>query len=186
MIRTGAILLSTLAIIVLLSCGNQGSNQSEGVFEKVSNPDKSLTLEDLKAVGFKKSKTYDVSELTGADSAYFGFWGKDPYDRKDFEVRFYPTGQSAVDDGTIFAEERVGENAVLDKKESSWPEGLKDARQCGGDKASGPASHGIQNCKKAKYWDYFIYGNLILFCPGGNIDTAIEICTELLEVLDNP
>ena len=186
MIQRGALLFSTLAILAILSCGNESSNQSGGAFQKISREDKSLTIEDLKAVGFKKSKTYDVTELTGADSAHFGFWGKDPYDRKDFEVRFYPTSQAAVDEGTIFAEERIGVDAVLDKKESLWPEGLKDARQCGGDKASGPASHGIQNCKKAKYWEYFIYGNLILFCSGGDVDTAIEICTEFLEVLDTP
>ncbi|GIT19804.1 MAG: hypothetical protein CM1200mP39_26100 [Dehalococcoidia bacterium] len=31
-----------------------------------------------------------------------------------------------------------GEDAILDKELMSWPKGVKDARECKGDKGSGP------------------------------------------------
>ena len=32
------------------------------------------TFDEFTAVGFKKNKSYDVSELPAAESAYYGFW----------------------------------------------------------------------------------------------------------------
>ena len=86
----------------------------------------------------------------------------------------------AVELGTAQADERSGENADLDEETASWPVGMKDMRQCGGDKASGPASHGIQNCKQPKYWDFSIYANMILLCSGGDVEAAQSLCNDLL------
>ena len=58
--------------------------------------DRILKFDDFKAVGFKKDKTYDVSELPGAEAAYYGFWGLDPYEREDFEFRVYASQAEAI------------------------------------------------------------------------------------------
>ncbi len=39
---------------------------------------------------FKLNKTYDVEGLVGADTAIYGFFGPDPYDRREYEARLYP------------------------------------------------------------------------------------------------
>ena len=174
-----------LALVTLgtaIACG--GENADEVAIPRIYDPGKKLTIEDLQAVGFKKSKTYDVEGLVGADNAYYGFWGPDPYDRKDYEVRFFPSHSDAIELGTSQADERSGEDAILDKELMSWPEGVKDARECKGDKGSGPVSHGVQSCKSPKYWDYSIYANMILLCSGGDIETARILCNDLLETIE--
>ncbi|MBP39411.1 MAG: hypothetical protein QF676_04990 [Dehalococcoidia bacterium] len=174
------ILIFSLLVIatVISSCGSDDDDVV--TIPRISDAGTVLAIEDLTAFGFKKSKTYDVEGLVGAESAYYGFWGNDPYDRKDYEVRFFASHADAVELGVPQADERSGDTAILDDEFSSWPVGMKDMRQCGGDKASGPASHGIQNCKQPKYWDYSIYSNMILLCAGGDVERARELCNDLL------
>ena len=179
LILIAAAVVSGLAVI---SCGSDDSAAS-GI-PRIYDPGKTLAIEDLQAIGFKKSKTYDVEGLTGADSAYYGFWAIDIYDRRDYEVRFFPSHADAVELGVAQADERSGEDAILDEDEMSWPVGVKDARQCKGDVASGPVSHGIGSCKSPKYWDYSIYANMILLCSGGDVETARELCNDLLAMLE--
>ena len=176
------IALTFVALGVAIACGSDDSD--EATIPRIYDPGKNLTIEDLQAVGFKKSKTYDVEGLVGADNAYYGFWGPDPYDRKDYEVRFFASHSDAIELGTAQADERSGEDAILDKELMSWPEGVKDARECKGDKGSGPVSHGVQSCKSPKYWDYSIYANMILLCSGGDIETARILCNDLLETIE--
>ena len=177
------VVVSIFALGVIASAC--GSNDSDvGAIPRIYDPGTILAIEDLQAFGFKKSKTYDVEGLNGADSAYFGFWAVDTYDRKDYEVRFFPSHSDAVEFGTAQADERSGEDAVLDEDEMSWPVGVKDARQCKGDVASGPVSHGIGSCKSPKYWDFSIYANMILLCAGGDVETARELCNDLLAMLE--
>ncbi|HJO56601.1 MAG TPA: hypothetical protein QF772_00055 [Nitrospinaceae bacterium] len=176
------IALAFVALGPAIACGSDDSD--EAAIPRIYDPGKNLTIEDLQAVGFKKSKTYDVEGLVGADNAYYGFWGPDPYDRKDYEVRFFASHSDAIELGTTQADERSGEDAILDKELMSWPEGVKDARECKGDKGSGPVSHGVQSCKSPKYWDYSIYANMILLCSGGDIETARILCNDLLETIE--
>ena len=176
------IALALVALGPAIACGSGDSD--EAAIPRIYDPGKNLTIEDLQAVGFKKSKTYDVEGLVGADNAYYGFWGPDPYDRKDYEVRFFASHSDAIELGTAQADERSGEDAILDKELMSWPEGVKDARECKGDKGSGPVSHGVQSCKSPKYWDYYIYANMILLCSGGDIETARILCNDLLETIE--
>jgi hypothetical protein len=179
------VLIITLAAltvgIALTACGSDDGDAAD--IPRISDPGVILSIDDLTAFGFKKSKTYDVEGLIGAESAYYGFWGLDPYDRKDYEVRFFASHADAVELGTAQADERSGDTAVLEDELSSWPVGMKDMRQCGGDLGSGPASHGIQNCKQPKYKDYSIYANMILLCSGGNKEDAQKLCNDLLEQL---
>lgn len=187
--RIGFVLIFAAIVVgmVAVSCGSD--DDGVAAIPRISDPGTVLTIDDLTDFGFKKSKTYDVEGLIGAESAYYGFWADDPYDRKDYEVRFFKSHSDAVELGVAQADERCCDTADLDEETSSWPVGMKDMRQCGGDKASGPASHGIQNCKQPKYWDYSIYANMILLCSGGDPKHARELCNDLLLNLvprDNP
>ena len=177
------IALAFVALGTTIACGSDDSD--EAAIPRIYDSGKKLTIEDLQTVGFKKSKTYDVEGLVGADNAYYGFWGADPYDRKDYEVRFFPSHSDAIELGTAQADERSGAAAILDKELMSWPEGVKDARECKGDKGSGPVSHGVQSCKSPKYWDYSNYANMILLCSGGDIETARILCNDLLETFES-
>lgn len=150
-LRSGRRILVLMFVLVLAglataACGSDdGAGSSTTEIPKVFSTERILSLDDLKAIGFKKSKTYDVEGLTKADAAYYGFWDPDPYKRKEYEVRFYASHQDAVEFGVAFADERVGENAKLKKDTAAWPEGLKEARSCGGE-FGGIASHSIQAC----------------------------------------
>ena len=166
---------------MLTACGSDDA--ASGEIPRISDPGVNLSIDDLTAFGFKKSKTYDVEGLIGAESAYYGFWADDPYARKDYEVRFFASHADAVELGTAQADERSGENADLDEETTSWPVGMKDMRQCGGDLGAGPVSHGIQNCKQPKYWDFSIYANMIVLCAGGDVEGARELCDDLLQNL---
>ena len=177
-------LVTLLFVLVTTSIACSSDDSDETAIPRIHDPGKNLTITDLQAVGFKKSKTYDVEGLVGADSAYYGFWGPDPYDRKDYEARFFASHSDAIELGTSQADERSGDDAILEEELMSWPVGVKDARECKGDKGSGPVSHGIQSCKSPKYWDYSIYANMILLCSGGDVETAQILCNDLLEMLE--
>jgi len=158
----------------------EGEQEAEFQYQHITPLDRTLTIDDLKAVGYKQSKTYDVAELPEAENAYFGFFGLDPYNRFDYEARFYETHEAAIEHGTWWAEQRIGEDAPLSEKDAPWKQGIKDARSCKGDLASGPASHGIQACTSPKYFEFGIYGNMILFCQGQDSVEATENCRLLL------
>jgi hypothetical protein len=173
----------SLGFLVFTACGNDSGGASGGdlvIGALVSEEGKTYSFEDFTAVGFKKGKEYDVSELPGAESAFYGFWGLDPYNREDFELRFYASHADAVAMGTDLAIERTGENARLTDDTATWTEGVKDARECHG--VLGQAQHAA-SCTEAKYYDFMILDNLILFCPGDAIDVARENCNELLAQL---
>ena len=58
---------------VILSCGESGASEKQ--LDVITNTEKIYSFDDLKNMGFKKNREYDVEELTGASEAYFGFWG---------------------------------------------------------------------------------------------------------------
>ncbi|MEE8046603.1 MAG: DUF6810 family protein [Dehalococcoidia bacterium] len=163
-----------ISLVALAACGSS-SDSNAAALAKITPSETIYTLDDLLDAGFKKGKTFDVEGLTGATSAYYGFWGVDPYDRKEFEARFYSSHADAVEFGVKFADERTGTDAVIKSGESSWDEGSKEARACtrsaGGDSS---------NCRVSKYGDYVIYGNMILVCQGRDSATSLEQCAALL------
>ena len=124
---------------------------------RVMQADGFYTLDDFEAAGFKRGKTFDVNGLTAATEAFYGFWGLDPYDRKEYEVRFYGSHEDALVHGLVFAEERIGRDAKLKIDEATWKQGLKEARAC--------TRHGVgysdsSNCAISRYGDYVVYGNV--------------------------
>ena len=169
------IIVMCLMLVVATACGSSPDSANE-IVAKITPSETIFSLESLTDVGFKKGKTFDVEGLTGAITAYHGYWGIDPSDRKDYEARFYPSHADAVEFGTIFADERTGPDAVIKTGETMWEEGAKQARSC--NRAAGANS---SNCRISKYGDYIIYGNMILICQGPDSATSLEQCALLLE-----
>ena len=162
-------------LVVATACSSSPDSANE-IVAKITPSKTIFSLESLTDVGFKKGKTFNVEGLTGAITAYHGYWGLDPSDRKDYEARFYPSHADAVEFGTIFADERTGPDAVIKTGETMWEEGAKEARSC--NRAAGANS---SNCRISKYGDYIIYGNMILICQGPDSATSLEQCALLLE-----
>ena len=137
---------------------------------------------DLKEIGFKKNREYDIEQLPGATEAYFGFWGIKRSESKDYEVRFYSSHSDAVNLGESLAIEVSGNDAIIAKDETTWKEGSKDRRQVGGgvDKGSlGLQATGIF----PKYGNYIIYGNMVILCEGQE-GIALETCWDLINALE--
>ena len=149
-------ILTIIILIFILGCSS-----SEEVFvpmEKISDQGKILSIGDFKSTGFKKSNEYNVEELTGATSAFYGFMKNELGDPEDYELRFYSNHNDAVNLGTKFAENIVGENACISKDCSMWLENLNQRTHL-----EGGRNNTWNGTKAAKYNNYVIYNNLILF-----------------------
>ncbi|MDP7194023.1 MAG: hypothetical protein QF496_00380 [Dehalococcoidia bacterium] len=166
-----------ITIIILTSCSSQKSD--ELFYEIITPSDKVFAFQDLKNIGFKKSREYNVSKLEGATGAWFGFWGEDEYNRKDYEIRFYSNHQDAVSLGETLAKEVTGKDAVIAKSEATWKEGVKDRRTIGGPGSGGGGRSGTF----PKYGNYSIYGNMVILCEG-QIEIALEVCWKLINTLE--
>ena len=175
--RRQIITVTILAIVAMLfaACGADSGGATGGAEDvegaRKIDPDRILTLDDFKAAGFKKDKTYDVSELPGAEAAYYGFWGPDPSNRDDFEFRIYASQADAIELGDELAAQRTGPDALLTKDTTVWQVGIKDARTCAG---RSDEQFIVGGCTFPKYADYMFVGNVILFCPGRELNVAQE------------
>ena len=73
------VLLLSLIFILFISCLNQ-ENPTDTILEIDFNDPKynslNYSIEDFEKIGFKISKIYDVSELPGATSAFYGFFSE--------------------------------------------------------------------------------------------------------------
>ena len=88
------IFLFALLITFTISCENEDAKIIN--IDQFYNSGKILNLEYFKTKGFKEVKKYDVSELSGALSAHFG-WYKDILNNpRDYELRFYKDHESAL------------------------------------------------------------------------------------------
>ncbi len=129
---------------------------------------------------FKKSKSYDISGLRDATDAVYGFFGTDPYNRREVEIRFYPDHETALDSGVDFADEATGPIAIVTSSAQRWDEGITQRRAC---RANTRGSHHTGRCDAAKYGDYIVFGNLIVLCEGLDSQTALANCNEFADVL---
>ena len=76
-LRVAAVLSALLVPIAMLSCGSDSSGRAGGdavIGSRIIDEGRIYTFDEFTAVGFKKNKKYDVSELPAAESAYYGFW----------------------------------------------------------------------------------------------------------------
>ena len=162
---------------MLISCSGDSEKDSELDIFDGRYDSKVFTKDSFNELEFKFSKEYDVSELPDAIEAHYGFW-----ERREFEIRFYPSNQMAKSSGTFYAEEATGEDAIIKKSDATWKEGIKDR--------SGVSFFGAPN---PKYLAYVVFGNVIVLCPS-EVSSAvkgawdpIENCRDMLTklVLEN-
>ena len=167
------LMVSTLLII---GCSSQNSESEKSTLEVVSTSEKVFTIDDFYSMGFKKNKSYDVTELEGASDAVLGFWGEKKSDSKTYEIRIYDSHENAISLGEIFAKEVTGNDAVIKSSQSSWKEGLKDRRKSGGPSSSGDSG------TFPRYGNYAIHGNVIMLCEGAE-EIALKNCWDLINNL---
>ena len=67
-----------------------------------TRPSRVFTVDDFVEAGWKKNKEYPLDTLPEATGAYFGF-----YNRKDIEIRFYPSHDVAMVAGRESAETAI-------------------------------------------------------------------------------
>ena len=159
----GAVLLATLG------CGTASQSAAEG-FERVSDSGATLSIAQFEDGGFKRSKTYDVTELPAAESAFLGFYRPSGDDPVQYELRFYPDHATAVNEGTSFAAEVSGQDAVLKENDVTWKEGTRDRRGGGA----------FRDTITPLYADFAIFDNVILLCEGRDSQQSLGRCAGLL------
>ena len=147
--------------------------------DKIEDVERKYTVADLEAAGFKKSKTYDVDGLDEASSAHYGFYGVDPYNRLEYEVRFYFSHDSAKNAGIEFANEATGWGVSLYQDDQQWQEGLSERRRCDSN-----GGHHVGRCGFPKYFDYVVAGNMVLMCQGKETLESLSACADLLSVIE--
>ena len=179
------LLISLLMLLNVASCSN-ADNKIISQFTDTSN---NYSIEDFEKFGFKKGEKYDNSNLPYSKEIYWGFWkdnsadegsarfqslGKSVGGMREFEIRFYQSHKEALDNGLEYVENVTGPNAVLTKKESLWPEGIRNRRTSGGPDGS----------PLPKFGGYVVYGNFILLCEGVNQEQSIQSCSNFINNLE--
>ena len=176
-----AIVVFTAAVFSI-ACGSESSSSGGGASEgdadspyDIRASERIYTIDDLKATsGVKANKEYDVTDLPSADAAW-----RILYNRHDYEVRFYPDHQTAIDEGIPYAEHVTGEGAAVVGDDVLWEEGAKDRRRCSRNEKT-PHS----GCSySSRYWDFVVLGNMIMMCEGLESPEAIRNCNELIELI---
>ena len=194
--------LTTLILFICLfafSCSQEPvvSQESSGEeqeqvevfnFEQVRDDGKVYSSDDFFNAGFNEYKEYNVSKLTDATEAWYGYWGPDEDSEKYYELRFYPDHATAVSTGTAFAEDDTGEDAKLGRQETMWRVGLADRKvnsSC--EYSHGKVGTGSSRCgkKEYKYPEYVIFSNLIMLCGGADVEDAVKNCEALFNTLNN-
>ena len=174
--NTVLVLLAAI-VLVLLGCGSD-STLDEGFVQIRTAPD-NYTVDDLKTFGFKTSKNYDVEGLPDALDAWKGFWGLDPYDRHDYEIRFYASHDLAVSSGKPMAIEATGPEFEASRETQTWTEGVKDRWQAQGvTDISGGASK--QSKPRPTYPNWAILGNMVILCDGLDSEQSLIRCDALI------
>ena len=193
-IKSSSKMIFIFSLLFILSCGNSESTSeieslenkpSEPVQEKFSieqvvDDGKIYTSKDFFDAGFKEYKEYNVSKLTSATEAWYGFWGPDEDNVKYYELRFYPDHSTALSEGKAFAEDATGKDAILGRKDTMWRVGLSDRRVLKAPKINLRTGEEVA----PKYYEYMIYSNLILLCQGWDSEESITNCKNLLELLN--
>ena len=175
--NTVLVLLAAI-VLVLAGCGSD-STLDEGFVQIRTAPD-NYTVDDLKTFGFKTSKNYDVEGLPDALDAWKGFWGLDPYDRHDYEIRFYASHDLAVSSGKPMAIESTGPEFEASRETQTWTEGVKDRWQAQGvTDISGGASK--QSKPRPTYPNWTILGNMVILCDGLDSEQSLIRCGELID-----
>ena len=184
------VLLTLLAIIIFSACSSDIEPTiipepvvEEVVFDQVVDDGKLYTSRDFFDAGFKEYKEYNVSKLTGATEAWYGYWGQDEDSDVYYELRFYPDHSTAILDGTPFAEDATGEDAKLRRQETMWRTGLADRKMDANCTQGGSSIN--RNCgdRLWKYGDFIVFNNVIMLCEGKDSNEAFKLCNALIELV---
>jgi hypothetical protein len=169
-------LISLVFLMAMTACGGSSSGDfSAASLVKVSDFERTLTIDDVKAIGWKSGKKYDVEGLDGAEAAYIGFWTLPNIGSLNYEIRIYPSYEIAVEKGTPFAEDAAGVGASLNADDSMWGEGVRDRRVI-----VGGGSRGSQN---PRYGDFVILGNLVILCEGRTSEHSLDQCAPFVALI---
>jgi hypothetical protein len=169
-------MLPILVMIVFPACGSGSPDASSAAnMVKISDFERTLTIDDIKATGWKVGKTYDVEGLDGAEQAYMGFWTPPGLGSLNYEIRIYPSHQVAVEQGIRFAEDSSGEDASLNSDNALWGEGVRDRRII-----VGGGSRGSQN---PRYGDFVILGNIAILCEGRTPEHSLDQCAPFVALI---
>ncbi len=173
--RKFALLAAVVALtaIAVIACGSAASDDQ--AYERVIARDTTLTIADFEAAGIKTIRQYDVTDLPSATAAWFGFRRVSGTNPNDFEMRFYPDHDAAINEGVSFAEDAVGKDANLVSTNAAWTEGIQDR--------STQFPQGAGFTLNAKYLDYSVYGNTVLLCQGETVEESQAACNWLIERL---
>ena len=185
--------ISLLFILITLGC-NQETHPTptpdhiveEIVFKLITDNGRTYKSKDFFDVGFNKYKEYNVSKLTGATEAWYGYWGPDENSVKYYELRFYPNHSTAVSEGTPFAEDVIGEDAKLERNDKPmWRVGLPDRKLSCSRTLSNRKIDNYYGSKKScpKYGSFLIFSNVVLLCEGVDSKQAYKSCSYLLDQL---
>ena len=142
-LRSGpvAILIALTTAVLLAGCGSSDSAAVSSEIESEEDPvpmlrpDGLFTLDDVIAVGWKKSKELSSETLPDATGVWYGF-----YNQRDVEIWIYPSHEIAIKSGRGPADIAIGKG-----------------------KPAPFAVGGISATKKS-YGAYGIVGNLVLMC----------------------
>jgi hypothetical protein len=167
-----ALLIALVIPALLIACGNSEAAE-ESTYVRIDSIATSLAVTDFENVGFKVVKEYDIEGLSGAIGALHGFQKDNGIDPLSYELRFYESHTDAVDLGELLAQEITGEDAVTDSSEMSWTGGKNEQRERATD-------HGGY---APFYWDYAIYGNVVILCEGDWPEQSQEACERIKESL---
>jgi len=176
-----AILVTLLAAFgaIATACGSSGSGAQD--FVQIRTAPANYTIDDLKAIGLKASKQYDVEGLPDGLDAWKGFWGLDPYSRNDYEIRFYASHDVAVSSGQALAIEATGEEFEASRDSQTWTVGVKDRWQTRG--VTDVSSAGSRQSPGPTYQDWAIVGNIVILCDGLDSEQALVRCASLIDNL---
>ena len=149
-------------------------------FQKVTPSERTYSIEDLAAAGFKKAKEYNVEGLPAALGAWYGFWRPEGGNPVDYEVRIYASHEDAVDYGTALADEASGDDAILNSNDATWKEDVGELRTVHG---GGDVAWGAFSAASPRYADFAIFGNVVLLCEGPYSNVALDRCASLIDAL---
>ncbi len=168
-------LLAIVVAVVAVACGTDSASGGASSVPRVVASDRIYTIDDLTAAGVKTVKEYDVEDLPGATAVWQAV-----FNRLDYEARFYASHDEAVAEGTSYADSVTGEDAIVTGDDVAWEEGARDRRKC-----SRAAQTPHSSCSySARYLEYVIRGNMILFCEGDETADAFANCENLLALTD--
>ena len=166
---TASLGIGVAVLIAAPGCGTSAESAARG-FDRISDSETTLSIAQFEDGGFKRSKTYDVTELPAAESAFLGYYRPPGDDPVQYELRFYPDHATAVDEGTSLTAEVSGRDALPKENDVAWKEGTRDRRGGGA----------FRDTITPLYADFAIFGNVILLCEGRDSQQSIGRCAELL------